>query len=98
MPLMAAPFSVILCRWTSLPHNDLVQEKECNILNIASNNTDSCCRSNNDDGLVLKEVEAFKGSELDLQNELRNLGSTEEIKPDGPTDIPEQSAWKIEVG
>ncbi|GJT69004.1 HAS subgroup protein [Tanacetum coccineum] len=72
--------------------NDLVQEKECNILNIASNNIDSCCRSNNEDGLVLKEVEAFKGSELDLQIELKNPGSVEEIKPDGPTDIPEQSA------
>nr|GEV81608.1 hypothetical protein [Tanacetum cinerariifolium] len=52
--------------------NDLVQEKECNILNIASNNIDLCCRSNNEDGLVLKEVEAFKGSELDLQIELKN--------------------------
>lgn len=75
--------------------NDLVKGKECNILNIPSNNIDSCCRSHNENGLVLKEVEALKGSESDIQNELKNPGSAEDIKPDGPTAIPEQSALAI---
>ncbi|KVH94229.1 HAS subgroup, partial [Cynara cardunculus var. scolymus] len=65
--------------------DNLLKEKEGKLLNVANNNYNSCHRSYNEDGFVLKEEEGLKGSESSWQNELMNPVSAEGVKPNGST-------------